>query len=152
MASLPQLRNVGESMKCLSVKQPWAQLLRSEVKRAEMRTWKTSYRGPLVICSSLQRSDTERHVDVDGPRGVTVGLFYLHDCEPVTALNVARVRRLAQCDVGLGQYAWHVYLIALLPPVRVRGQLCLFAPPSEVLSLPAIKSYQFAHAVLGGAR
>lgn len=39
-------------MKALSVKQPWAELIASGVKTIETRTWYTSYRGPLLICSS----------------------------------------------------------------------------------------------------
>ena len=36
-------------MKTLSVKQPWASIIMSGRKEVEIRTWKTDYRGPLVI-------------------------------------------------------------------------------------------------------
>lgn len=38
-------------MKALSVKQPWAALIASGEKPYEVRTWRTDYRGPLVICA-----------------------------------------------------------------------------------------------------
>lgn len=39
-------------MKALSVKQPFAGLIFAGIKRLEIRTWETSYRGPLLICAS----------------------------------------------------------------------------------------------------
>lgn len=36
-------------MKCLSVRQPWAWLLVNGHKDIENRSWKTKFRGPLVI-------------------------------------------------------------------------------------------------------
>ena len=39
-------------MKALSVKSPWAEQIRSGKKKIEYRSWRTSYRGPLLICCS----------------------------------------------------------------------------------------------------
>lgn len=39
-------------MKALSIKQPFAGLIFAGIKRLEIRTWETSYRGPLLICAS----------------------------------------------------------------------------------------------------
>lgn len=39
-------------MKALSLHQPWATLVALGAKRYETRGWETSYRGPLLICSS----------------------------------------------------------------------------------------------------
>lgn len=39
-------------MKALSVKQPWAQLLASGIKDIENRTWRTNYRGWVLIHAS----------------------------------------------------------------------------------------------------
>lgn len=43
-----------EIMKVLSVREPWAWLVVNNWKNIENRTWETSYRGPLLIHSSLQ--------------------------------------------------------------------------------------------------
>ena len=40
---------VGETMKALSIKPPWAGLILAGIKDIENRTWKTAYRGPLLI-------------------------------------------------------------------------------------------------------
>ncbi len=39
-------------MKAISIKQPWASLIIEGVKDIENRTWKTSYRGTVLIHSS----------------------------------------------------------------------------------------------------
>lgn len=39
-------------MKALSIKQPWASLVATGIKNIECRTWKTNYRGEILICSS----------------------------------------------------------------------------------------------------
>lgn len=44
-------------MKVLTVKQPWAFLLCSGLKNIENRTWKTNYRGNLLIHSSAKCID-----------------------------------------------------------------------------------------------
>jgi hypothetical protein len=41
-------------MKCLSIQNPWAPLICAGVKDVENRTWKTDYRGPLLIHTSGQ--------------------------------------------------------------------------------------------------
>ena len=44
-------------MRALSVRQPWAQAILDGIKRVENRTWKTSYRGQLVIHASKTVDD-----------------------------------------------------------------------------------------------
>jgi len=39
-------------VKTLSIKLPWAEMIMNGQKRIEFRTWKTSYRGPLLIVAS----------------------------------------------------------------------------------------------------
>lgn len=36
-------------MKTLTLKQPWASLIANGYKKYEFRTWKTNYRGPILI-------------------------------------------------------------------------------------------------------
>lgn len=39
-------------IKGISLWQPWAQLVRDRLKRNETRSWRTDYRGPLLICAA----------------------------------------------------------------------------------------------------
>jgi len=78
-------------MKVLSVRQPWAYLIVAGYKDIENRTWRTSYRGPLLIHSSQavdpndfpkQRAYIESAgivIPEDLPRGAIVGAATLTD-------------------------------------------------------------------------
>ena len=77
------------ALKGLSVRQPWAWAIATGLKPVENRTWRTHYRGPIVLHAS-QRYDREGEVwmrqvmglDVpaDLPRGGIVGWARLYDC------------------------------------------------------------------------
>ena len=51
---------MGEAMKTLTVKQPWAGLIVTGLKDIENRTWKTNYRGKLLIHASKAYNKKER--------------------------------------------------------------------------------------------
>ncbi|KVZ27004.1 hypothetical protein WL14_00740 [Burkholderia cepacia] len=86
-------------MKALSIRQPWAHLIVSGYKDIENRTWRTSYRGPLLIHASkgMTRAEYENAMrfaivaDVsyeelkrfdESERGGIVGVVDVHDCVP----------------------------------------------------------------------
>lgn len=58
-------------MRVLSIKQPWASMIVRGAKRFEVRSWKTDYRGPLLIHASSaapsgpQYDDAEDEVEPD---------------------------------------------------------------------------------------
>ncbi len=82
-------------MKCLSVWQPWADLIVHGRKDVENRTWETPYRGALLIHAGLV-FDREHGLDRDERRmpeadrpiieaarertGIIVGMVRLADC------------------------------------------------------------------------
>jgi len=41
-------------MKILSVRQPWATPIVGRIKDVENRTWRTNYRGPVLVHASLR--------------------------------------------------------------------------------------------------
>ena len=52
-------------MKCLSIKQPWAWAILHAGKDIENRSWKTDYRGPLLIhaASTMTREEYRRFAE-----------------------------------------------------------------------------------------
>lgn len=46
-------------VKAISLWEPWASLMRTTAKKIETRSWWTGYRGPLLICSSRRRPNSE---------------------------------------------------------------------------------------------
>lgn len=75
-------------IRILSIRQPWAELIVSGIKRIENRTWNTKYRGPVLIHASL-RCDDEPVELIEArfairiprrlPRGGVVGIAGLAD-------------------------------------------------------------------------
>ena len=115
----------------LSVKQPWASLIASGKKSIETRSWTTSYRGPILICSG-QSPDTAamRRFGVvpaewedKYPPGVALCVVSLVTVEPMTQ----RDEVAACCPRYAGAFAWRFGpIVAPVTPFSVRGQLGLF--------------------------
>lgn len=73
-------------MKAISIKQPWASLVAAGHKTVECRTWKTAYRGPLLICSS--KGDFEINDGLVSPGGMALGVVELIDISPMTKADL----------------------------------------------------------------
>jgi hypothetical protein len=102
------------TIKALSVKQPWANLLASGKKTIETRLWPTNYRGPLLIVSS---KTPKIH-----PAGYALAIAELVDCRPMTKSDESA----ACCARYLGAYAWVMDKIRKIPIFPVRGKLGLY--------------------------
>ena len=72
-------------MKTLTIKQPWATLIIQGDKRFEFRSWKTSYRGDLLIHAGkgIDKEAMKRlkkYIPEDMPLGKIIGKVKLVDC------------------------------------------------------------------------
>lgn len=116
-------------MKALSVRQPWAYLIASGEKTIELRSWKTDYRGKLLICASKSEKDAwvligdnEEH---QLPAGVMMCTVDLVDVIPLA--DTEENRRKSYADkIAEGTYGWVLAnpQDVLLKPVN--GRLRLF--------------------------
>ncbi len=75
--------DVSENMKCLSIKQPFAELIVSGKKTIELRTWNTKFRGEFLIHAS-QKLDKEicqlYNIDPNSlVKGAVIGKALLYD-------------------------------------------------------------------------
>lgn len=121
-------------MKALSVKQPWASLIATGQKTIELRSWPTTYRGPLVIVASAS-PDGEAlarfrlgHV----PCGVTVAVVDVVDVRPAHASDEA-----SALDVPAPRdFAWCLSNPRPLPLARIRGRLGLYEVDDAVAGSP----------------
>ncbi|MCK9568878.1 ASCH domain-containing protein [Candidatus Pacearchaeota archaeon] len=102
------------TMKALSIQQPWANMIASGQKTIETRTWATSYRGDLLICSSK----TPRIY----PAGAALAIAELVDCRPMTFED----RIAACCRYHDGLFAWVLANIRKIGAFPVKGKLRLF--------------------------
>lgn len=87
-------------MKAITLQQPWATLVAIGAKRIETRSWRTAYRGPLVITASKRWPKKAQMIALsspfieqlnkanylpDIPLGVIVATCKLVDCLPMEA-------------------------------------------------------------------
>ena len=111
------------SIKALSVKQPWANLIAEGAKTIETRTWATRYRGPLLICSS-------KYPKIE-PYGCGICLVELVGCRPM----VPEDETAACCKVYRRAYSWLLRNPRpFVKPFKVVGRLGLFEVPEKVLA------------------
>lgn len=73
-------------IKVLSLKEPWATLIASGVKKIETRSWKTTYRGELYIHASKGKID-------DKDKNIKKLLDYI----PNTSLNYGNI--ICKCNL-----------------------------------------------------
>lgn len=107
-------------MKAITLKQPWAQLVIDGHKRIETRSWKTNFRGSLLIHAGKSFSflDLELcHQDkyfqrcIPDPTklitGALLGVVEVLDMKPVEEVrSLLTKRELTFGDYRDGRYAW----------------------------------------------
>ena len=71
-------------MKALTLKQPWASLIANGYKKYEFRTWKTNYRGPILIHAGkgIEKDALVRvkKYNLDFPAGRIIAKVNIIDC------------------------------------------------------------------------
>ena len=126
--------------KALSTRQPWLELILQGRKTIEVRTWKTRYRGPLLLHSS-------RAVDPNACQrfglepdcltvGAIIGLVTIVDC---LAFTEASWSTLSAAHLNTGGFrpglmAWVLREPQKIQPISFRGRLGLFEVPDHLVS------------------
>lgn len=72
-------------MKALTIKQPWASLITAGIKDVENRSWRTDYRGVMIVHAGARPDDEAMrlhgHLLVDeAPVGAIIGTVRVVDC------------------------------------------------------------------------
>lgn len=112
-------------MKAITVWQPWATLLATGQKYNETRSWKTSYRGEILIhAAKTEHSGILLHIPMEElkhfqnagvvnklPTGAIIGKANLVDCFQIDEAYRRKLQRenpaeLAFGDYTIGRYAW----------------------------------------------
>ena len=121
-------------MKVLSIKEPFATLIKDGVKINETRSWKTNYRGEIYIHASLSLSKSERvesankYLKSEIKPGFILCKCELVDCIPMTDEFIKYINKeTSEYDYGLyseGRYAWKLRVLEVLEkPIPAKGKL-----------------------------
>lgn len=121
-------------MKVLSIKEPFATLIKDGVKIYETRSWKTNYRGEIYIHASLSLSKSERvetaneYLKTDIKPGFILCKCELVDCIPMSDEFIKYINNeTSEYKYGLysmGRYAWKLKVLEVLDdPIPAKGKL-----------------------------
>lgn len=127
-------------MKVISLLEPWASLIACGAKQIETRSWKTDYRGPLLIHASkgmpyknhdlrYQEPFLTALAGVELTPGKIIASCVLIDCIKMTPENIALIGA-PERDFGFyepGRYMWFLTGAKWLKePILAKGQLRLW--------------------------
>ena len=122
-------------MKALTIKQPYASLIINEYKKYEFRTWKTSYRGKILIHAGLNvENETLKRFseyNLDYVKGAIIGEAVITDCILVDETFNNELNNLNKLVYGninkIGKYAWKLEnVVKYDKPIFVKGKLGLW--------------------------
>jgi hypothetical protein len=146
----------SNTIKALTVPQPWALLIAAGAKRIETHGWRTSHRGSLAIHAGLRMPEAALlaqepfHTALSTvlacgplPRGAIIAIARLVDVVPITPELEDQISadERAFGDYGPNRWAWQ--LADAQPfdrPISARGVLHLWKwePPPGVLESPGL--------------
>ena len=124
-------------MRVLSIKEPWATLIKEKKKFIETRSWKTKYRGELYIHASLSKiSKNDDHIkevltlipDINMSYGYVICKCKLVDCVYMDEKFLKEIKKNPQeylCgEYSIGRYAWVLEDIEVLEKkIPAKGRL-----------------------------
>jgi hypothetical protein len=126
-------------IRALSIRQPWAELILRRRKPIEIRTWKSEYRGWLLIHASGNWEATSAREMGINKHAVTqsafVGIAKVKEIRPFTRKDASLLKKKRGGDGwwGPGQFAWVLESVHRIEPIPFKGRLGLFRPPARVL-------------------
>lgn len=122
-------------MKVLTIKEPWATLIIDGYKKYEFRSWKTNYRGKILIHAgmSLEKDMLERFKDynLNCSKGAIIGEAEIVDCILVDKKLNEELRKIDNVVYGRSNhvetYAWKLENVVKYDnPIYVKGKLGLW--------------------------
>lgn len=122
-------------MKALTIKEPWATLIIDGYKKYEFRSWKTNYRGKILIHAgmSLEKDMLERFKDynLECSKGAIIGEALLTDCILVNKEFNDELRSVDPIVYGRSNhvetYAWKLEnVVKYDKPIYIKGKLGLW--------------------------
>lgn len=109
-------------MKALSVRGDYIMDMIVGKKKIEYRTWKTNYRGPLLMCSTTKK---------------------VAGAAPGYAICVVNLKSI-QCFPFEDLYYWNIELADVIKPIHVKGQLKLFNVDDDLIKPISRKEFESA--------
>lgn len=122
-------------MKVLTIKEPWASLIINGYKKYEFRSWKTKYRGKILIHAgmSLEKDEAKRfeEYNLEYYKGAIIGEAIITDCILVDVKFNEELRKINPLVYAKSNhvetYAWKLENIKKYDkPIYIKGKLGLW--------------------------
>ena len=129
-------------MKVLSIREPFATLIKDKVKIYETRSFKTNYRGEIYIHASLALSkaanakEAAKYLKTDINPGYILCRCNLVDCIYMDKDFIKYIKEetneSAYGRYEEGRYAWKLEVLEVITPIKAKGQLGIWNYKKEV--------------------
>lgn len=125
-------------MKVITVKQPFATLIAEGLKEYEFRTWRTKFRGDILIHAGkgIDKKAMERykHLNLDYPSGKIIAKATITDCvyvddklkEELQVKDPLVYYGILQKDSDWDGYGFKIENIEKIEPIEINGKLSLW--------------------------
>ena len=118
----------------LTIKQPWASLIVEGLKKYEFRSWKTNYRGKILLHAGLSLdknySEKFKNYNFNYIQGAIIGEAEITDCILVDEKfnkKLEKENKLVYGNNHVGIYAWKLEnIIKYENPICIKGKLGLW--------------------------
>ena len=124
-------------MKAITIKEPYATLIKEGLKEYEFRTWKTNYRGEILIhagkSSNKEALDRFKYLNLDYSNGKIIAKAKLTDCilvddnfrKKYLKKDKNVYHNLLKND-GKKLYAFKIENVEVIKPIKINGKLSLW--------------------------
>ena len=113
-------QNTEVAIKALSVRGDFIMDMIAGKKKIEYRTWKTNYRGPILMCSTAKK---------------------VAGAAPGYAICVVNLKSIQYFTLE-GFYHWNIELANVIKPIHVKGQLKLFNVDDNLIEPISMKEFE----------
>ncbi len=137
LTDFSELRRLLADAPCLSIRQPWAELILLERKKVELRQWSTQHRGWIWLHTgkAFNQADCDRFGFTSLFTGGFIGAFRLRDVVP---LDIERWEAWRSTHLDLGDcpanaFGWVLgNPLRLSKPIVAPGSRGLYRPDAEL--------------------
>lgn len=130
-------------MKVITIKQPFATLIAEGIKEYEFRTWKTKYRGDILIHAGKgvdkKAMEKYKHLNLDYPSGCIIAKANLVDCIEINdeardmlSKKNSLVYSSVIKDTDWKGYGFKLENISKVKEIKVNGKLSLWDYDGEI--------------------
>ena len=125
-------------MKVITIKQPWATLIAEGLKEYEFRTWKTKYRGDILIHAGKgvdkKAMEKYKHLNLEYPSGCIIAKATIKDCilidekmrKLLKSKNDLIYYNIVRQSDDVKKYGFKLENVEKIKPIFINGKLSLW--------------------------